>query len=59
MQQQVAATVTINDKGYRNVRGYKSLDEVAAAPPKSKAEADKDRKRSMLKTVLTFRTSHF
>ena len=37
MQQQVAATVTINDKGYRNVRSYKSLDSVANQPPKSKA----------------------
>ena len=37
MQQQVAATVTINDKGYRNVRNYKSLDAVAKNPPKSKA----------------------
>lgn len=37
MQQQVAATVTVNDKGYRNVRNYKSLDAVAAAPPKSRA----------------------
>ena len=37
MQQQVADTVTINDKGYRNVRNYKSLDAVAKSPPKSKA----------------------
>ena len=37
MQKQVAATVTINDKGYRNVRNYKSLDAVAKSPPKSKA----------------------
>ena len=38
MQQQVAATVTINDKGYRNVRSYKSLDSVAKSPPKSKPQ---------------------
>ena len=37
MQQQVAATVTVNDKGYRNVRNYKSLDAVAKNPPKTKA----------------------
>jgi hypothetical protein len=37
MQKQVAATVTINDKGYRNVRNYKSLDAVAKNPPKSTA----------------------
>ena len=37
MQQQVAAAVTINEKGYRNVRNYKSLDAVAKNPPKSKA----------------------
>ena len=37
MQQQVAATVTVNDKGYRNVRNYKSLDAVAKNPPKSRA----------------------
>ena len=29
--------MTINDKGYRNVRSYKSLDSVANQPPKSKA----------------------
>ena len=37
MQKQVAATVTINDKGYRNVRNFKSLDAVAKLPPKSRA----------------------
>lgn len=37
MQKQVAANVTINDKGYRNVRNYRSLDSVAKNPPKSKA----------------------
>ena len=38
MQQQVAATVTVNDRGYRNVRNYKSLDAVAKNPPKSKPQ---------------------
>ncbi len=34
---QIAGTITVSDKGYRNCRNYKSLDAVAKAPPKSKA----------------------
>ena len=37
MGQKIAAEVTVNDNGFRNVRKYKSLDAVAKNPPKSKA----------------------